>query len=504
MIKIKNIFMLLFSCVVVLSLQGCADEVDFTLKQVEEEQLIEITLNEIVLNYEVEVYCMGDLISKEIFDYKDESVTVSGVYGYNEVVVTAHLKDYSKTTEKTIGLSASEYNIAGLNATMPVTLFSIELNEISKDVPTFIMLERTGAYNWDSLPENTFRIPGFSDYDFNSNVSGEEMHSKIYDWISDLYEINSSSFFNVYYNDVWLSAAIQVTTGNGIPDSNFHLYLLSDGSMSSVVFNEIYNVENPYEVYDDLLIEYNEMMNNVKIENDDSMYNNFNGKFLYTMINENDNVEYWATRIQYALYSKDEDFQNDILTNEKMLTKNLSSILTSLSEENQTNLKSLFNFSESFFEEAVVNDKKVMVILGTWDHNESYFEEYVSFIQEYYGDDYVYYYKGHPYTPTQLVDGKYDYLDSLNLIDVDSTIPAELILFFNQDVYCSGYASTTFESVSDDKVMCVFGEYSSSNDTYLDKIDVRIEVESDGVFLITFSDNKTALFYFDSKEIVYL
>ncbi len=499
-----KLVLVLFTIITMLLLQGCEDNVIFDINQVDEQQQIEVSVYGEIETFDVEVIYNHKVIYENTYDYNGETVIVDGVYGYNRVKVTTYNGKTINSTSKEIGLSASEYNIAALNATMPVTLFSVELNVISKDIPTFIMLERTSAYNWDNLPENVYKIPGFDEYNLIDHIPGEEMHPIIYDWISDLYEINSESFFNVYYNDMWLSAALQVLKGNNIQDENYHLTLLSDGTGTSINFNELYDVENPYEVYNELLVEYTEFINNIKIENDDSMYNNQNIKYLYTMVNENENVEYWATRIQRVYFSKDEKFQSEIDNHPRMIAKSLGTILDDMSEEDQTNLKGLFDFNESFFEEAELNNKKVMLILGTWDQYENNFEEYISFLQTYYGDEYVYYYKGHPFTPTHSIEGKEEYLNEVGLIDIDSTIPAELLLFFNPEIYCSGYSTTTFESIDADKMLCIFNEYTTSNDNFLNKIDVRIEIYDDGLFLLTFKDDTQGYFDYSKKEIIYI
>ena len=56
----------------------------------------------------------------------------------------------------------------------------------------------------------------------------------------------------------------------------------------------------------------------------------------------------------------------------------------------------------------------------------------------YYGNEYAYY-KGHPNTPTGLWPSKQDQLRSLGITDIDSSVAAELILFFNPEVAPSGY-----------------------------------------------------------------
>ena len=67
-----------------------------------------------------------------------------------------------------------------------------------------------------------------------------------------------------------------------------------------------------------------------------------------------------------------------------------------------------------------------------------------------YGDDYLYYYKGHPNTPTGMYPQKQEQLDRLGITDVDSSVAAELILFFNPEIGLSGYGSSTYNSASAD------------------------------------------------------
>ena len=97
-----------------------------------------------------------------------------------------------------------------------------------------------------------------------------------------------------------------------------------------------------------------------------------------------------------------------------------------------------------------------MMILGSLatETNEPDFAAYVRLIKRMYGDEFVYYYKGHPNTPTATVPEKQAQLEELGLIDVESSINAELILFFYPDIYMCGYNSSTFMSVEAPEMAC--------------------------------------------------
>ena len=81
--------------------------------------------------------------------------------------------------------------------------------------------------------------------------------------------------------------------------------------------------------------------------------------------------------------------------------------------------------------------------MGTRVNSEPYFEEFSKYVMKEYGSGYMYYYKGHPATPTKLYPEKQAQLDKLGIRDVESSIAAELILFFYPDVYVSGMSNST-------------------------------------------------------------
>ena len=90
------------------------------------------------------------------------------------------------------------------------------------------------------------------------------------------------------------------------------------------------------------------------------------------------------------------------------------------------------------------------MLLGTYVSYEQNFDDYANLTEVIYGDDYLYYYKGHPNTPTGMYPQKQEQLDRLGITDVDSSVAAELILFFNPEVGLSGYGSSTYNSASAD------------------------------------------------------
>ncbi len=128
--------------------------------------------------------------------------------------------------------------------------------------------------------------------------------------------------------------------------------------------------------------------------------------------------------------------------------------------------------SDKIFEKAIRENKKIMLVLDTWTSPRSpeTFARYVRAIKAYYGDGFVYYYKGVPNSPVNTSSDKAGYLESLGLIDVNASISTERLLMLNPDIYICGYASTAFQIV--DKAHCgaifnvrraLFGENYKNN-----------------------------------------
>lgn len=148
-----------------------------------------------------------------------------------------------------------------------------------------------------------------------------------------------------------------------------------------------------------------------------------------------------------------------------------------------------------------------MMILGTdWDTEKGSIEDYLRITMEVYGDEYVYYYKGHPGFPTSSYTERAEILNNLtkegyNLYELDNSVAAEFFLFFFDDIEMIGYPSTTFESGLDTNADGVFGQnmdsgyYSDLLETYISKI-----TDIDG-FNTEYSDKNITL---DTQKEYYL
>ena len=122
--------------------------------------------------------------------------------------------------------------------------------------------------------------------------------------------------------------------------------------------------------------------------------------------------------------------------------------------DQEKSLKELYRFDQDMFTDSREAGKPVMLFLGTHVPSEQHFTDYASLMMDYYGDSFQYYYKGHPGTPTALYPDKQKQLQTLGMADIDSSIPAELILFFFPDIYLCGYDSSTYLSVEKKQMAC--------------------------------------------------
>lgn len=520
---------LLATAIVLVSLTFTIWKVNLKMQasQVEDTQNIRVewAVSKAVKEVEINVSHDGDkvttIVLKNTNDILKGSYDVSAFYGKQKVSVTVKKGLFKTTKTQTVKVFADEYNIAPVTATMPVTIFSLSLldqdegigNNGEKSIPTFVWFKRSEAWDYAKMPDNVYTIPVATASQITGNTNQRKIYKKTSEWIKELYEINPNSKFNLFYNDYYAYGWMQATIGNGIPAENYKVVLLSDGTASFSYFNDHFDNEKYAEEYEKMLANYTKLKKQIAKE---GTYKEKSKKFVvsaeksreyaYVMAKEESNVEWWLTRVNGTLATNTPDMYsevNELVDQGKIKVKDLNGLLNKLTDEEKNNLKNLYNFSDTMFEKAVEEGKKVMVILGTWTdtENSTNFDQYVKAVQKYYGDDYVYYYKGHPKNPTNSVSGKLGHLKSLKLIDVDSTIPAELIFFFNPDAYCTGYQSTTFVSLDDEHSCGIFNVREESfAESYKDNIDFFITsvnssdekygslVKKDNTFVLEFTD----------------
>lgn len=507
------VFLLVYFCALKVDVKASAAQID-------QSQAININWNasKQLDSIKVSVYHNNELVNvkylNKVSQMASNKTEIEGFYGKMTVKVQFKKGIYSTTKTMKVNLSADEYNIAPITATMPVTLFTLSLDEITNKgaIPTFVWFKRSGAWDWTKLPQNVYEVPVATAEQF-LNSDQNVMYSSTSKWVKELYEINKNSKFNFYYNDYYAYGWMQATIANGIPAENYKVTLLSDGTASFNYFNKNLNNANYASNYEAMKTNYlklkNEIASKKKYTESSKGFTvdaNTLREYAFVMAKEEPNVEWWLTRANGTLGT----YVVDSATNKTVYSefvrptegsaiqvKDLKTLLVKIDPRVNTSnagktdeeieamvadrwfkkadLKSLYKFSDTMFEKAEEEHKQVMVILGTWTETEQadYFDNYVKAIKAYYGDNYVYYYKGHPKNPTDTVEGKRAHLESLGLIDIDSTIPAELIFFFNPEAFGSGYQSSTFLSVSAEKTCAIIKVRKDAfSQSYKDNVEV--------------------------------
>ena len=487
----KRILSFVLSALMLVSLlAGCTKTVTETLKtdfvcsfvitQVNDEQKINVAYNadENVTKLEILVKHGEQTVASQTFEgdaLKEKNVTVDAYYGKHTVTVKAYAGEFQSSAVSEIALSASEYVIAPISGSMPQLYFTLNMNEITENhtIPAFVWLARPDSWNWDNLPENVYAMPNVAIEEVLTHNNYDKMVEATDAYIEELYSINKNSKFNLYINDYNSYLYLMLLAGNGIPEENYYVTLLSDGGASYLDFNEAFNVQEEGFDADAKYAEMAEKLAQLYTEVREA--GNYNGdgrsfcidggtlrQYSYVAAKEMDNVEWWILRPRDGvLCSPDEEFIKMVLNDDKregvIEERNFANPLKTMTDDEKAALKSLYNFNNELFEAADESDKKAMMILGSWAYadKEPDFADYVKLIKAYYGEEeFVYYYKGHPNTPTSNHPDKQKQLEELGLIDVESSINAELILFFYPDIYMCGYNSSTFMSVESAEMAC--------------------------------------------------
>lgn len=148
--------------------------------------------------------------------------------------------------QQSIGISASEYNLAPLSASFPVVLYSLSFWDISTSsagttIPSIVMLDRPSAYNWNSLPSGMYGLP----YLTREENASSSSYQAFADYVAALYKINPNAKFNLYINDITCSLIHRMIYANKIPTGQYSIRLLSDGSATYVFTNEAFDVKDP-------------------------------------------------------------------------------------------------------------------------------------------------------------------------------------------------------------------------------------------------------------------
>ena len=414
---------------------------------------------------------VSQTIQFSAFGSDGTAVVDLGEYGKWSVKVTFKKSSTTVHTNNavTTGILADAYNISPVSATLPVTFFSLNLwgdGNIRENGPTILLMERPNAYDWNKLPEGVYALPYMTKEDISYQPGDATAASRLFrerepimaDYVKDLLAIHQSvagdvPFIHLWCVDYYADLVQKVIYANKVPAEKYDIILMSDGAFTYSKFGEVYNGTDPSSQHTALVNAWNDAKSYAYANG--TVKSGFGtaqcGKYLWALVDSEPNAQLWITRKDLMATPNDGGaFGKTVQADPKVVAVSIANLLKTniqTSETNKTEFKALYKFNDSYFVEAEEQGKDAMVFLGTRVTLEKHFEAYARFVMTYYGDDYVYYYKGHPATPTDLYPEKVDQLERLGVKDVDASVAAELILFFNPEIYLSGYNSSTYASV---------------------------------------------------------
>ena len=401
-------------------------------------------------------------------------------YGMPKLYIKVQNYLFEKQIEKQFKIPAKEILFAAFPATLDSLLFSLNIFNITKNFscPIYVFLMRYRMWNWTNLPENVFLFDILDENNYQK-FNYYRILDKLKIWINQIYQLNNSTLFNLFINDYHTYVIPICLFANNIPPENYKIYMLSDGTGSYLAFNKIFNDKDTYiQNYNNMKNKYyvfREYIRNRKSYDKDSRYSkNINYRdlrsYAYIILKEENNTFWWLTKIEGAFAPNNSQVLQELLNNPNIEEKNINSLFKSLDKEQKEIIKDLFDLNSNFFEEAYKQNKSVMLIIGTHANVEKNLYDYCLTTQLFYKDNYIYYYKAHPSTPIEDDEKKINNLKNISVLFVDSNIPFEMILYFNPNISCSGYYSSSFLEVGKQNLKSLFGQYKQEGE-YYDKFD---------------------------------
>ncbi len=433
------------------------------------------------LNGVTDMYATANLSVYDLMQGTEVDFGTYGLFKNTEIEFVKKSGQSLKHTVSGVSVTADHYNFMHMNGTYPVLVASLKMDEITENgsVPTFVSLERKAAYDWDQLPENVRTMPFTTKQAATTGMDFHGVRAGISAYIKELYELNPSSHFSLYIVDNYNELILEYLVANGIPESNWNAVLLSDGAGTAGNLSAAYGVENPTAKHEQMmqdwenlkeyffkkgsydLVEDGQYIHDHLVAPTSNVYEILR-RYPFAIKDAQENVEFWVNRLRPTenlkdIYDHDPDFVSKIRAS--VTEFNTNNLLADLTDEQSAAFKNLYHFSDEMFADA--GEKDIMILLGTSAKGETAtFYTYMKATMDFYGDSYAYYYKGHPGYPTAQYVYRQNAIAQLEsegytLYELDNAIAAEVILYFNPEVYVSGWQSSTFE-------------YYVDNDAYTD------------------------------------
>lgn len=380
---------------------------------------------------------------------------------------------------KAMDVEAPEYNIAYLSATLPVEFFLINMWDItSARRPTVVGLERR-LFDYNALPVNVFPFPLATEEELNTANTGFFSYAqRLVSYIGNLYKMNPNAKFHLYLCDHQAYFSLAFLYANRIPEKNFTVHMLSDGTGSYEAFNYIFGNSDAKQTYNamkatwelskqeagrtgvqrwrkETFIKCGEPSVSQTQKSDCQMIELSNRlAYAYVLARENSNFE-WVLHNPELL-----DVGNRTLF---PLTESIRKIdfvagIKNL-EKHKGELIKLLGIDYSVFEKSYATGKKICMLSGSYPPIDVDIQ-YVDATTKRFGNEYDYYFKEHPRTVVS--SDREKELANRGIAFLDSKIPSELYMMINPDINLAGYLSSSFLSIGllknpDEQILSIWG-----------------------------------------------
>ena len=368
-------------------------------------------------------------------------------------------------------VTADEYNIALLSATVPVTYTSLYLADsdagedalIDSSLPTVIALERADAYDWTALPDMVIPCPFYEEGAYQSGINSihwDSMVAGMARYIGYLHTLNPDSRFNIIVNDFDSFLVLPLALGNGLHPDQFSLTMISDGNGTYTLFRDIFGdgsgEDASLQKFDELSSLWDDIRDNALAGDMDASMAAVIGHrpvaYLQRYLEEfapviacdsSLDVQWIINRNNADTFGSSAAYQEYVADNANVKVVNMNSLLGSLDTAEAEAFKKLYSFDSEEFEAAEKAGKRVVMFLGTRYSLEDCLEDFLSIMENLYPEEeWVHIYKGHPGDTYQ--SGRSAMLRDHGIAEVDASIPAEIYCFFEPETVLCGYDSSTY------------------------------------------------------------
>ena len=365
---------------------------------------------------------------------------------------------------KTINIEAPEYNIAYLAATLPVLLFLSYMWKISKkNSPTLVLLERI-LFDYNNLPKNVFPFSLASKTELNTQYKGfEHSAQRMVSYIGMLYKINPGAKFNLYLCDHQAYYVLPFIYANGIPEENFTVHLLSDGTASYDCFNLIFDIKKAEKRYSKMqktwALSKQKARETGPQEWGSETFTHCGNPCVSKRARSKSLMKQFANRSAYSYVMTNDNKNFELILHDVNMLQGNQAILDKMTrrvhninfedcrkllDNHRSELCKMIGLDGNPFESSYKRGKKICILLGRFPFSEDDYK-YINKTMIYFGQDYDYYIKDHPWGFSD--EKRKETLKKMGIPSLNPKIPTEIYMMLDPDVHIAGYLSSSFLSI---------------------------------------------------------